>query len=186
MRTDMEIIALFFARSEDAIAATAERYGQRLHKLALRILNDLEDAEESVNDTYLAAWNAIPPERPDPLGAYLCRIARNLSVTKYHQNTAQKRNSSYDVALDELEACLAAPDGVDDTLTAAELTAALNRFLAGLDRERRILFVRHYWYGDSIEELAGRFACKPNTISVRLMRLRERLRKQLMKEGLLG
>lgn len=183
MLTDEEILALFDARSERALSATAERYGRGLQKMAYRILNNEADAEESVNDTYFAAWNAIPPEHPRPLRAYLYRIVRNLSVAKYHQNTAQKRNSSYDVALDELEGCLAAPEGVEDAITVQELTEVLNVFLAALDRERRILFVRRYWYGDSIDELAERFACKPNTVSARLLRLREKLRNELVKEG---
>ena len=183
MLTDEEILTLYDARSERALSATAERYGQGLQKLAYRILHDEADAEESVNDTYFAAWNAIPPEHPNPLRAYLYRITRNLAVAKYHQNTARKRNSSYDIALDELEGCLAAPDGMEDTITARELTDVLNRFLAELDRERRILFVRRYWYGDTLDELAERFACKPNTVSARLLRLREKLRKVLAKEG---
>lgn len=183
MLTDEEILSLFDARSERAITETANRYGRSLQTLACRILNNVSDAEESVNDTYLAAWNAIPPEHPNPLRAYLYRITRNLAVARCHRNTAQKRNSSYDLALDELEGCLAAPEGVEDRLTARELTAALNRFLAGLDRERRILFVRRYWYGDSVDELARRFSCRPNTVSARLLRLREKLRKELEKEG---
>ena len=183
MLTDEEILALFFARSERALTETAERYGQGLKKLACHILNNEADAEESVNDTYLAAWNAIPPTRPAPFGAYLYRIARNLAVTKYHSNTAQKRNSSYDVALDELAGCLAAPAGVEDTVTAHELTAVLNRFLGELDRDHRILFVRRYWYGDAVAELAERFSMSPNTVSARLLRLRKKLRKKLNEEG---
>ena len=186
MWTDHEIIALFFARSEQAITAADEQYGLRLRKLAYRILQNNEDAEDSVSDTYLAAWNAIPPAEPDPLGAYLLRITRNISIAKYHQRSALKRNSRYDVALDELAGCLAAPETVEDTLTAAELTAALNRFLGGLNRERRILFVRRYWFGDSVEELAERFSCTPNTISARLLRLRKKLKRELEKEGLLS
>lgn len=183
MLTDEELLARFNARSEEAISGTAERYGRSLQALALHILNNSADAEESVNDTYLAAWNAIPPEQPKPLGAYLHRITRNLAVARYHKNTAQKRNSSYDVALDELEGCLAAPEGVEETVSARELTRVLNRFLGELDRPRRTLFVRRYWYGDSVEELAQRLRCRPNTVSARLLRLRERLRKELEKEG---
>lgn len=185
MLTEEEILALFDARSEQALAATAERYGRGLEQLAYQILQNTADAEESVNDTYLAAWNTIPPEHPHPLRAYLYRIARNLAVARYHHRTAQKRNSSYDVALDELEGCLAAPAEVEDVLTAQELTEALNHFLAGLTKERRILFVRRYWYGDSVEDLARRFGCQPNTVSARLLRLREKLQKELAKEGFL-
>lgn len=182
--TDEEIIALFFARREQAIGETSKKYGPGCQRIAQNILNNTSDAEESVNDTWLAAWNTIPPQRPDPLRAYLFRIVRNLSIARYRKNTARKRDSSYDAALDELENCLAAPEGVEEALDAQALTALLNRYLAGLDRDSRVLFVRRYWYGDSVNELAGRLGVKPNTVSVRLGRLREKLRKELLKEGI--
>ena len=183
MLTEEEIIRLYVARSEAAISATEERYGSGCTRIARNILGDLRDAEECVNDTWLAAWNTIPPQEPHPLRAYLYRIVRNLSLGRYHYNRAEKRNSLYDVALDELEGCLAAPDGVEDGLTVEGLTAALNRFLEKQSRENRVLFVRRYWYGDPVQELAARLGMRPNSVTARLARLREKLRKELREEG---
>ena len=185
MLTDQEIVELLFARSEKALEALSSKYGAGLHHLTMNILNREEDAEESVNDAYLVAWNAIPPKRPNPLGAYLFRIARNIAITKYHSIRAQKRGGSYDLALDELEECLASENMVEDRITTAELTEAINHFLNTLERRDRYLFVRRYWYGDPVDTLAKLTHQKPNTVSVRLIRLREKLRKQLEKEGLL-
>ena len=105
---DNQILELFFARSEQAIKELDSKYGKICHKVSYNILNDLQDAEECVNDAYLGAWNAIPPERPNPLLSFLCRIVRNQSIMRYHAKTAMKRNSTYDIALDELENCLSA------------------------------------------------------------------------------
>lgn len=183
MLTDRAIIDLYFRREEQAIQETEQKYGTACTRIAHNILKDSRDAEESVSDTWLAAWNTIPPQDPDPLRAYLFRIVRNIATDRYHRNTARKRDSSYDVALDELEEVLAAPSGVEDHLDARELTDLLNVFLAGLDREDRVLFVRRYWYGEAVNDLARQFCTRPNTLSVRLRRLREKLRKELEKEG---
>jgi len=180
---DHEIIALFYARSEQAIAALADKYGGLCARVARNILNDPQDAEECVNDAYLGAWNTIPPQRPDPLRTYVCRIVRNLAIRRYHANTAQKRGGPYDVALDELEACLTAGDTPEGQLTARELSQALDRFLGTLDRTDRVLFVRRYWYAESIGQLAQWARWSNNRVSVRLARLRKRLRLYLHKEG---
>ena len=110
--TDEEIIRLFFERSEQAIAELAKAHGSAAARVARNILGSERDAEECLNDTYLAVWNAIPPQKPDPLRTFVCKIARNLAAAKYHANTAKKRNSRYDAALDELEGCLAAGGSV--------------------------------------------------------------------------
>ena len=120
------------------------KYGAVCSKVAKNILNNSHDAEECVNDAYLGAWNTIPPQNPNPLLTYICRIVRNLSIMKYHANTAIKRNSFYDAALDELEDCLASSETVEDKLTAKELSATLDQFLDTLDRENRVMFVRRY------------------------------------------
>ncbi|MDI9243417.1 RNA polymerase sigma factor [Fusibacillus kribbianus] len=180
---DKKIIDLFFERSELAIAELSAKYGAVLNTIAGNILNNSRDAEECVNDAYLGVWNTIPPKRPDPLLTYVCRIVRNLSITKYHANTAIKRNSFYDVALDELEDCLASASTVESELTAKELTSALDRFLDTLDQENRVMFVRRYWYSDSIAEIAERFHISSNHVSVRLSRTRKRLKVYLEKEG---
>ena len=183
MLEDSKIIALFFARTEEAIVALAAKYGAACGRIARNILKNDLDAEECVNDAYLAAWNTIPPQNPNPLKTYLFRIVRNLSIAKYHANTAGKRNSNYDVALEELEDCLAASGTVEQALDAKELSRQINRFLAGLDEESQMLFVRRYWYADGIPDLAARFQISGNNVSVRLSRLRETLRRHLRKEG---
>ncbi|MCM1539909.1 MAG: sigma-70 family RNA polymerase sigma factor [Blautia sp.] len=180
---DSEIIDLFYARSEQAIAELSRKYGAVCRRVAGNILNSRLDAEECVNDTYLATWNTIPPQRPDPLLTYVCKIVRNLSIMKYHSNTAVKRNSFYDVALDELEECLASSATVEGEITAKELSGLLNRFLETLDRKSRVMFVRRYWYSDSVSEIAERFHMSSNNVSVRLSRIRGRLRKFLKSEG---
>ncbi len=182
---DSKIIDLFCARSEQAIVELSAKYGSACSRVARNILNNPYDAEECVNDAYLGAWNTIPPQNPDPLLTYICRIVRNLSIMKYHANTAIKRNSFYDAALDELEDCLASSETVEDKLTAKELSAALDRFLDTLDKENRVMFVRRYWYSDPISEIAERLHMSKNNVSVRLSRTRERLKKYLKKEGLI-
>lgn len=126
---DSKIIELFFARSEQAISELASKYGKLCLKIAKNILSNTSDAEECVNDTYLGAWNSIPPAKPDPLQAYICRIVRNISIMKYHSNTAVKRNSFYSSALDELELCLSSPASVEDSVSANELAGLLDSFL---------------------------------------------------------
>lgn len=180
---DERIIALFFARSEDALGELDRKYGSGCRRIAMNILKNHEDAEESVSDTYLAAWEQIPPQHPDPLRAYIFRIVRNISTTRYHKNKAQKRDSSYDVALEELAGCLSDGATAEDVLSARELTELLDAFLRGLDRESRVLFLRRYWYGDSVSDVAERMGLRPNTVSVRLSRLRDKLRDYLVKEG---
>ncbi len=183
MQDDHTILELFYKRSEQAIAELALKYGAGCRRIAKNILRSDADAEESVNDAYLAAWNTIPPQRPDPLRTYLYRIVRNIAAARYHKNTAQKRNSSYDVALDELEGCLAAADTTETSFSAKELTQRLNQFLAQLEKENRIIFVRRYWYGDAVCDIAETMGMRSNTVSVRLARMRGELKAYLEKEG---
>ena len=144
--------------------------------------NDL-DAEECVNDTYLAAWNTIPPQKPDPLRTYIFRIVRNIAIAKYHSNTSIKRNSYYDVALEELENCLITSATVEQEISAKELSRQIDSFLDTLDKASRVMFVRRYWYSDSISDLAEYFQVSNNNVSVRLSRTRDKLKKYLKKEG---
>ena len=182
---DSQIIALFYERSEQAIEELDRKYGAAVKKTAARILCDRLDAEECVNDAYLGVWNTIPPQRPQALASYVCRIVRNLAVNRYHANTAQKRSGGYELVLDELEECIPSGMSVENELEAKELGAAISRFLQSLSKEDRFLFVRRYWYADSVTELAALTKGSANRISVRLFRLREKLRFHLMKEGLL-
>ncbi len=180
---DSLIIGLFLERSERALEELDQKYGHAVKKTASNILCDRLDVEECVNDTYLGCWNSIPPQRPDPLVSYVCKIARNLAVNRYHANRAAKRNGAYDLILDELEEAVPASMDVETEAEAKELAAAIDRFLAGLRREDRVLFVRRYFYADSVANLAARTGESANRISVRLFRIRGKLRKQLAKEG---
>lgn len=180
---DSRIIELFYARSEQAIKELSKKYGALCTHVARNILNSRQDAEECVNDAYLGAWNTIPPENPNPLRTYICRIVRNLSIMRYHSNTAKKRNSYYDAALDELEDCITSVSSVEDEISVRELSRLLDAFLDNLDVENRVIFVRRYWYSDSVSEIAERLGVSSNNISVRLSRIRSKLKKFLEKEG---
>lgn len=181
---DRQILRLLWERMEEAITALAQKFGRGLHALAMNILNSRPDAEEAVNDTYLALWNAIPPERPDPLTPYVYRVGRNTALKKLRYNTAQKRCSDYTLSLDELAESL--PGGtVEETLDAKVLGQAIDRYLSTLSAANRMLFMRRYWYGDPVKEIAAGFGMCPDTVSVRLNRLRAGLRDYLYKEGIL-
>lgn len=183
---DHEIIDLFFERSEQAITELTAKYGAAIRKVASNILQDPQDVEECANDTYLQVWNRIPPQRPQYLGAYSCRIARNICLNRYHANTAEKRNSYYDAALEELEETIPALNTVESEYDAKELAAYINRFLKELSYDDRYLFVRRYWYADSVSRIAGNMGIQPHAASVRLFRLREKLQAFLQKEGMIA
>ena len=152
---DSKIINLFFERSEQAIRELDCKYGGVVRKTAANILDDRQDVEECVNDTYLKVWNSIPPKAPDPLAPYVCRISRNLAINRYHANHAGKRGTNYGLVLDEMEECIPSGVSVETELEAKELSAAINRFLSTLPPEDRFLFVRRYWYADSVTDLAA-------------------------------
>ena len=181
---DQKIIELFFARSEQAIAQLENKYGNRCLQVAENILNNRLDAEECVNDAYLAVWDTIPPQKPDPLLTYVCRIVRNLSIKRYHANSALKRNSYYDVVLDELEECLQTKETVENEIAVTELAEAINQFLSTLSKENRMMFVRRYWFSDSVADIAGMFEMSSRNVSLRLLRVRKGLKKYLKKEGM--
>ena len=181
---DRQIVKLFLQRSDSAIPATIRKYGSRLWQLAANILHDPRDAEEAVNDTYLALWNAIPPEEPDPLSAYSYRVCRNTALNKYRSNTARMRNTAFDLSLDELAQCI--PDtAMEQTLTARELGRAIDAFLTTQSRDSRVIFLRRYWFGDSVKDIAQALGMKENAVSVRLSRTRSALNLYLIKEGYL-
>lgn len=183
MLEDSKIIELFFARAEQAIVELSAKYGTVCSRIARNILKNDLDAEECVNDTYLAAWKTIPPQKPNPLRTYIFRIVRNISIARYHANTSVKRNSIYDVALDELESCLTASITVEQEIVASELSRQIDLFLATLDEENQMMFVRRYWYSDSISDIAERFQTSDNNVSVHLSRIRKKLKTHLKKEG---
>lgn len=182
---DSRIIGLFFERSEQAVHELELKYGRAVRKLSLNILGDVRDAEECAADTYLAVWNSVPPKRPERLNAYTLAIARNLSLDRYHANSAKKRNGSYDLALSELEGCLAAAGDAQTELEARELAEAMNRFLSGLSREDRQLFVCRYYLAEPVKDIAARLKIKSGRVSLRLFRIREKLKNYLEREGLI-
>lgn len=183
---DEQIIELFFARNQQAITELAAKYGSVCYKLSYQILNNQLDAEECVNDAYLGTWNAIPPARPNPLRAFLCKIVRNLSIKRYHANTAIKRNSIYGVALREFGQEVTAPDTVEGEVEAKALARLIEAFLDSLTVENRVIFMRRYWFSDSYEEIARRVGITEKNVSVRLTRLRKQLKEHLQKEGVLS
>lgn len=181
---DRHIVALFLRRAETAIAAVAKKYGARLTALAQNILRDRRDAEEAVSDTYLALWNTIPPQKPDPLSAYSFRICRNTSLNKYRANTALMRNAAYDLSLEELADSI--PDtAMEQHLTARELGRAIDAFLTKQSRDTRVIFLRRYWFGDSVKDIADALGMKESAVSARLSRTRSALNLYLIKEGYL-
>lgn len=182
---DKAIIELFFARSERAIKELDMKYGKLCHKISSNILHNRQDAEECVNDAYLGIWNTIPPERPNPLLAFLCKIVRNISIMRYHASTAIKRNSSYDVALEELEGCLAAPTTVEKELETSELTYIIDSFLETLTQENRVIFMRRYWFSDTYADIAEQVGLTEKNVSVRLTRIRKQMRDYLMEREVL-
>ncbi len=179
---DKKILELLWSRVESVLEAIAKKFGRRLMCTARNILGNLQDAEEAVNDTYLALWNAIPPERPDPLAGYVHRTGRNVALKKYRYLTAQKRDRQYDLSLEELSGILPGPS-FEEIMDARVLGQAIDRFLDTVSRENRILFLRRYWFGDSVRQLSRDLAISENTASVRLSRLRGQLKGYLEQEG---
>ena len=180
---DTAIVELYWARDQRAITASDEKYGGLCRSLSFHILASREDAEECVNDTWHRAWDTMPPQRPGCLRAYLCRIARGLSIDRWRARRAQKRGEGTEVLLSELEDCVPAALSAEEVWETREVAAAIDRWLDGLDRESRALFVRRYWYGEGVSELARECGCEPKRLTQRMFRLRRALRAFLEKEG---
>lgn len=184
MMEDSKIIDLYFERSEEAITRTAEKYGRLCRSIAMRIVGSYEDAQECENDTYVAAWNAMPPTRPNILSAFLSRISRNIALNRYEYNKAGKRNRQFDLVLEELEECLAASDSVEDTYIAGEVAGMINDFLGKMKAETRIMFVRRYYYADSVKEIAKRLAVSESKVKTTLFRVRQELKDYLAQQDI--
>lgn len=184
---DLRIIELYNSRDESAIAQTAAKYGAYLNTIAYNILQDSMDSEECVSDTYLRAWNAIPPAVPRVLRTFIGRITRNLALDMYSARTAQKRGGGeVDACLDELAECLIDEAGKDDAIAyieCRELASLLNDFLGTLPKQSRQMFVRRYYFLDSICEVAKRYACSESNVKTTLFRVRNELRERLKQEG---
>ena len=180
---DKQIIALLWDRAEGAIDALATKFGRRLQQTAVNILGDARDAEEAVSDTYLALWNAIPPERPDPLCAYIYKVGKSVALKHLRARNAQKRSGNYQLSLEELSDVIPG-DTLEEQLDARALWRTIDAFLDALPKEDRVLFVRRYWFGDSVTDLAAGRMTTAGNISVRLHRIREKLKDYLYKEGI--
>lgn len=182
---DNGIIELLLARAEQAIGELEARYGKLCRKISYNILKNTLDVEECVNDAYLGVWNSVPPNRPNLLSAYLCRIVRNISIKRYYSNTAARRNSQYDVALEEIENCLAGPNSVEEEIDGRELTHTIEQFLDTLNQENRVIFMRRYWFADSYRDIAERTGLTEKNVSVRLTRIRRQMQEYLAERGVL-
>ena len=181
---DNQIIELFFARDEGAIEAVQREYGGYCVSIARNILGDQGTAEECVNDGWLKCWQSIPPQRPRSLKCFAGRIARNLALSARREASAQKRGGGQvQLALDELDEVVSGGDTPEGALDREALRAALDGFLAGLPEQHRNLFLRRYWYLDSVEALAGRFSMSRTQVTTTLHRLRGKLRVHLQQEG---
>ena len=181
---DGAIIELYWQRSERAIEETRVKYGAYCYQIAFNLLRSPEDAEETVSDTYHAAWNAMPPEKPCSLRAWLGKVVRNLSLGRWNREHRRKRDAGMTELLGELTDCLPAPDTAENALEAKELRDAIDRWLGSLGRTDRVLFLRRYWYGLRLQELAVREGTSPAKLAQRMLRLRQSLRIALEKEGI--
>jgi len=181
---DNAIIALFWERSQQAITETADKYGKRLHQLSMNIVHNYEDAQECVNDTYHAAWNTLPPEKPDFFFAYLARIARNFSFGRYDYNHAKKRTATIVTLSQELEHCIPAPNDLEQKSESEEIGKALSAFLRGQSEQMRRVFVQRYWYAQSIRDIASDCQISESKVKSMLFRMRGSLKIYLEKEGI--
>ena len=180
---DSKIINLYWTRDEAAIAQTDATYGRKLHALSNRILNNREDAQECVNDTYMSTWKAIPPQRPDHFYAFLASICRNHSLHKVNWKLAAKRNAEIVALTDEMEQCI--PDNRRDwELEDREIGRVMDLFLEGLSKETRLIFLRRYWHADSISEIAARYGITESKVKMQLSRTRAKLRRFMEQEGI--
>lgn len=181
---DLQIIQLFFDRSEEAIAALSDKFGRYCSSIARNILGNAADTEECVNDALLHVWNSIPPKRPDSLKAYVGRITRNLALDAYDKRTTQKRGGGQvALALDELTEVVGKDADPAQHIEAAELSELINNFLATLPEDKRVLFMKRYWYLDSVRDIAIDQGMSEANVKTTLFRIREQLKAALAEEG---
>ncbi len=181
---DEKIVELYLERNETAIEKTSEKYGIRLRSISKGIVKDTETAEECENDTYMAAWNSIPPNEPKTyFYAFLARIIRNLSLACCRKKTAIKRSAFISELSVEMEECIPSPDDMDCRIDDMVFAEMMNKFLAELDAEKRKIFVRRYWYMDSVAEISEKFSISESKVKTVLFRIRKKLREFLEKEG---
>lgn len=183
---DDAILALYFARDEQALTETDRKYGKYCRSIADSILHNEQDAEEVVSDTYLHTWNAIPPKKPVIFKMFLAKITRNLAFTRYRRDSARKRSGGeIALVLEELDECIAAPGEIDDRYNAQALAQAIQAFLQTLPPREQDVFVRRYFFTETTETIANRFCMKPDTVLHSLARSRKKLKDYLIREGFL-
>ncbi len=182
---DEKIIDLFFERSQQAIKEVDQKYGKIFRKISNNILNNSFDAEECVNDSYLGAWNSIPPAKPKPLLSYLCKIVRNISVRRYYSNQKAKRNSVFEVTLDEIFELIPDKNTPEKETETKELSKAIEAFLDSLQKENRVIFMRRYAFCDSYKDISKLTGLSEKNVSVRLVRIRKELKNYLERNELL-
>ena len=181
---DESIVRLYWDRNEAAITESSGKYGTYCTAIAHNILRSMADAEECVNDTWLRAWNAMPPHRPVLLSVFLGKITRNLSFDRYRRLHREKRGGDQiDAVLDELAECVSGGDDTERRWEEKELTEEINRFLSSLPESRRYMFILRYWYADSVADIARRMNVSENNVSVTLSRIRGRLKQRLIERG---
>lgn len=182
--TDSQMIALFWDRNEDAIRETDRAYGRKLYVLSDKILHSHQDAEESVSDTYMKTWETIPPQRPVYFFAYLAKLCRNFSLARIQWQSAAKRSAEIVTLTREMEECI--PDrSYERKLEGEEIGRILNTFLESISLESRLIFLRRYWFADSIEEIAARYRISQSKVKTQLHRTRRKLQLFLEKEGIM-
>lgn len=181
---DKKIIALYWARDENAIRETSSKYGRLCTYIANNILANHEDSEECVNDTYLAVWNAIPKQRPDKFSAFIAKITRNLALKKYEYMSAAKRNSSVVTSLEELGDCVSGTNSTESEIERRYVESSISRFLWQLREEKRNVFIRRYWYFDSIEQISKYTGFSQSKVKSMLYEMRQKLKKYLESEGI--
>lgn len=180
MIDDEKIIEMFFERSEQGIRELDIKYGKICHNLSYNIVNSRQDAEECVNDAYLGVWNTIPPTRPNPLLSYIAKIVRNISLKSYWRKEADKRSGHYTIALQEIEGCIADPQTVEGEIEVKEIARIIENFLDTLSHENRVIFMRRYWFADSYKDIAKFVGLSEKNISVRLARIRKKMKQYLI------
>ena len=182
--TDGQIVDLYWDRDESAITHSDIKYGSYCRKIAFNILSNNEDADECVNDTWLRTWENVPPQKPDSLSAFFGRIIRNLSISRYRANRAKKRYDGITILLSELEDCVPAGNLTELKAESNLLTEMIEKWLARISKDDRVLFLRRYWFGDAVKALAKECGMTENQMAQRMLRLRKDLKSVLEQEGI--
>ena len=182
---DSQIVSLFYERSEQAIVELSKKYGTLCKKIAFGIVKNEADAEECVSDAYLKIWNSVPPIVPTPLLNYVCHVVKTVSINRYKQNVADKRNNIGDLAIHELDEVLAGHDDIEDELESKRIAGAISEFLDTLDAESRVMFIKRYYFCEGVSDIAKYFHKSAHSITVRLSRIREKLKKYLIEKEII-